>query len=218
MAGFLDRDNRIIDMVLTNNGKRLLSQGDLRFCYWTPFDDEIDYQPYIAESSSLSQDQLSSSIYSSIENTPVREAVSGYRNFNSSGSDTVNVIHPMFTMPQGQKVLPRSVFVENTGTFVISTNQRSVQRIHQKGEATGKFINSIQPQDLGVERFDSTDFSIFLSYFKDSFPSDFQTEGFQIRVLKSGSNGYVELRTRRDMNNDLTYSNDVKVLTGQQED
>jgi hypothetical protein len=47
MAGFLDSQQRIIDMVLTSRGKLLLSNGELRFVYWAAFDDEVDYHPRI---------------------------------------------------------------------------------------------------------------------------------------------------------------------------
>lgn len=213
MAGFLDRDTRIIDMVLTNHGKSLLSKGKLNFCYWIPFDDEIDYDPYIANSSSLTADQLSSSIYRNIEDTPIREAVSGYRNFNASGSDTVNVHRPMFTIAQGQTVLPRSVF-PSEGDRTITTFQRKVQRIYQDRDRKGKLLNSIDSKDMGTERFESTNVVLDFSYSRDSFPPDFQTEGFHVRILRSGSNGWSELSPRRDMSNDLSYSNDLRIFTG----
>lgn len=213
MAGFLDRDTRIVDMVLTNHGKRLLSRGELRFCYWVPFDDEVDYQPYLANSASLTSEQLSASIYASIESTPIREAVSGYRGFNLSGSDFTNVHRPLFTMAQGQQVLPRTVFPE-AGTRQVTTKQRRVQRIYHDRDRSGKFINALEPKDLGIERFESSDFSLEYSYEKDSFPADFQPDGFHMRVLRSGSNGWTEVAPRRDMNNDLSYSNDIRVFTG----
>lgn len=43
MAGFLDSESQIIDMVLTGHGKKLLSHGQLRFVYWAAYDDEIMY-------------------------------------------------------------------------------------------------------------------------------------------------------------------------------
>lgn len=216
MAGFLDRDTRIIDMVLTNQGKSLLSRGQLRFCYWTPFDDEIDYRPYVAESGSLTSEQWTTSFNRSIEETPIREAVAGYRDVGPSGSDTVNVNRPIFTMGQGQVVLPRATFPAD-GTRELETKQRRVQRIYQDRDKKNKYVNSIEPHDLGIERFDSSAFVLEFSYTKDSFPPDFQPEGFHVRVFRSGSNGFVEVTPRRDMSNDIAYSNDVRVFTGQKE-
>jgi len=216
MAGFLDRDTRIIDMVLTCKGKSLFSKGDLHFCYWIPFDDDIDYQPTVSESGSLSAIQLTASIKQSIEDTPIREAVSGYTNFNNSGSDFTNVRNPMFTMAQGQKVLPRAVFPDDTEKTIL-TNQRMVRRIYQDRDNNGKYNNSISPRDIGVERFDSTAFSLEFAYEKDSFPHDFRTKGFHIKVLRSGSDGLTEVVPKRDMSNDLSYSNDVRVFTDKDE-
>lgn len=213
MAGFLDRDTRILDMVLTSYGKRLLSRGELNFCYWTPFDDEVDYNPFIAGSASLSDDQLSSSVYQSIETTPLREATTGYRNFNASGSDFTNVHRPIFTMAQGQDILPRASFPDS-GSREVQTYQRKVQRVYTDKDEEGKYLNPIQNVDLGVERFRSTFFTLELSYHRDSFPTDFQPDGFHVRVLRSGSSGWAEVDPRRDMNNDLAYSNDVRVFTG----
>lgn len=216
MAGFLDRNTRIIDMVLTGHGKSLLSQGQLRFCYWTPFDDEVDYQPPIVQSASMSPEQLSASIYRSIEDTPIREATTGYRTLNSSGSDFTNVHRPIFTMAQGQVVLPRTVFPHEENRN-IHTTQRKVQRIYQDRDRRGRYANSLEARDIGTERFDASTFSLEFSYTKDSFPSDFQPEGFHVRVYRSGSNGWAEVVPRRDMSNDISYNNDVRVFTGQTE-
>jgi len=213
LAGFLDKNTRIIDMVLTSHGKQLLSRGDLRFCYWIPFDDEIDYQPFLSESGSLSEEFLSSSIYQAIETTPIREATTGYRAFNRSGSDFTNVHNPIFTKALDQYVLPRTSF-PITAARTVESKQRKVERIYQNRDEDGKFENSIQPRDLGIERYDSSTFTIELSYTRDSFPVDFQPEGFFLRMMKSGSSGWTEVRPRRDMGNDLSYNNDLLIFTG----
>jgi hypothetical protein len=200
-------------MVLTSQGKSLLSKGSLRFCYWTPFDDEIDYQPYIANSGSLSSEQLSASLFQLIEDTPVREATTGYRNFNISGSDYTNVHRPIFTIPQGQQIIPRTTFPGETNRY-IQTQQRKIQRIYQDRDKKGKYDNKIDPFDIGTERYESSTFVLEFSYAKDSFPTDYPTEGFHVRVLRSGTAGWTELDPRRDMSNDLTYNNDVRIFTG----
>ncbi len=214
MAGFLDRQTRIVDMVLTGRGKDLLSRGELNFCYWIPFDDEINYDPFISSSGSMGLAQLSASIDVEIENTPVREATTGYRYTNSSGSDFTNVHRPMYTMPQGQQVLPRAVFPV-TGSRDLNTKQRRVQRVYHTRDADGRYLNTIDPVDIGVERFDPTRFSLDMSYTNDSFPHDFNPEGFHVRLYRSGSMGLTEVSPKRDMNNDIAYNNDVKVNTCQ---
>lgn len=213
MAGFLDKNTRIIDMVLTSHGKRLLSAGDLHFCYWIPYDDEIDYDPFISTSSSLSSDQLSASIYQSIETTPLREATTGYSDFNKERSDFTNVHNPIFTKAQGQEVLPRAVFPQAAERF-IEARQRKVERIYQDRDKKKKYDNPLLARDIGTERYDSSTFVLELAYSKDSFPSDFQPEGFIFRMLQSGSSGWSEVVPRRDLNNDLSYNNDVRIFTG----
>lgn len=212
MAGFLDRNTRIVDMVLTSYGKRLLSRGELNFCYWTPFDDEVDYDPFIALSGSMREDELLDAVYLSIEQTPIREATHGYKLFNLSGSDFTNVHRPMFTMAQGQRNLPRAVFSGSAQS--IRTLQRRLRRIYQERDKNGKYVNSSDPVDLGVERFGSSQFEINLSYENDSFPPDFQPAGFHVVVLSSGSGGWSEVEAKRDMSNNLSINNDVKIHTG----
>lgn len=214
MSGFLDKKTRILDVVLTNYGKGLLTKGDLNFCYWVAFDDEIDYSPFIAESGSLTSAELSSSILTSIENTPIREAVAGYPAFNANGSDFTNVRSPLFTRSQGQNFLPRARFPESASREV-NSKQRMVQRVFP-GELQGK-IGSMPAKDLFVERFDPTTVELELSYEKDSFPNDFQPEGFHVTFFKSGSSGFSEVSPKRDMDNNLSLMNDMKVSFSKKE-
>ena len=51
--GLLDKNDRIIDLVLPSEGRRQLSLGELEFKYFSVFDDEVDYDPYVANSGSL---------------------------------------------------------------------------------------------------------------------------------------------------------------------
>jgi len=213
MAGFLDKNTRIVDVVLTNNGKRLLSQNKLNFCYWVPFDDELDYDPFISGSASLSQEQLSSSVYLSIETTPIREAVSGYKIGNMLSTDKTNVNRPMFTMAQGQTQLPQAQFPDDSSR-TIETKQRKVSIVYNEETDIDNFSVNLDSKDGGVERFDSTDFKLDLSYSKDSFPPDFQPDGFLVTILRSGSEGYYEVDSKRDMNNDLSYGSDLILFTG----
>ena len=217
MAGFLDRETRVLDMVLTNPGKSLLSKGQLRFCYWIPYDDEVCYDPYIAESGTLSAEALSASTDLHIETTPVREATTGYRYFNMSGSDFTNVHRPMFTMAQGQDVVPRAVFPPAEDREIV-TSQRQVVQFFKERDGVGHFLSPIPPVVVGNERYDSTAFTVELKYGRDSFSSEFSPEGFRVQVFKSGSaGGLVEVSSRRDLQNDLCYGSDVRVFTGRRQ-
>jgi hypothetical protein len=214
MTGFLDKNTRVLDMVLTSHGKYLLSRSELHFCYWIPYDDEIAYDPFIAESGSMSGEQLTSSIYQAIESTPIREATTGYRSFNSSGSDFTNVHMPMFTTAQGQKILPRVIFA--SGSNEITTKQRRIVVTHKDAnqqDVTNQMPAPSNDIDHGVERFDSTQFTLQYSYSNESFSTDFQPDGFFLRIFKSGSSGLTEVRSKHDTNNDMSYSNDIKIFT-----
>lgn len=43
--GFLDKQSRVIDFVLTERGRQLYATGELDFAYFSLFDDGIDYDP-----------------------------------------------------------------------------------------------------------------------------------------------------------------------------
>jgi hypothetical protein len=210
MAGFLDKNTRIIDMVLTGYGKGLLSKGDLKFVYWIPFDDEVDYDPYISMSASMESAELSSSINAQIEEALVREATTGYKFLNFSGSDTSNVNRPVYTMAQGQKIVPRIEHKRDNG-YDIGASQRKVSETFVKRDKDGMIVEREGPFDRGYERFEATAADIDLSYTADSFPSDFMQEGFFVRVFSSGSDGLVEVRHKRDSNNEVAFSNDLRL-------
>lgn len=218
MAGFIDKNTRILDMVLTNYGKKLLSDGNLNFCYWTAFDDEIDYDPFISTSSSLSEEELLEAVYTSIETTPIREATSGYRSGNKIGEDRTNLNNPMFTVPQGQEILPRSVFPDDS-TREVETLQRRIIKVFSAPKTGPNNIPHLEPVDIGIERFigNKSGVTLELAYENDSFPTDFQPEGFHITVLKSGSSGYTEVSPRYDLKNDLTFGNEIRILPDSEE-
>lgn len=65
---FLDRKSRVVDVVLTERGRRLFANGELDFAYVSFFDDGIDYDPY--SSGTLTDDAREDLIYS----TPMFEA------------------------------------------------------------------------------------------------------------------------------------------------
>lgn len=99
MAGFLDPSERVIDMVLTDQGKQLLMRGDLHFTFWQAFDDEVDYQP---QATHLRADQTLAQRQQELTETPlVREATLGYRGLNFAADDTTNVHRPMYSGPPG---------------------------------------------------------------------------------------------------------------------
>lgn len=213
--GFLDKQDRVIDMVLTDEGKRLLSLGELEFSYYAFFDDEVDYSPYIPNSSSLSSADLSASIVREIEATPVREATVG-SNFSHalSGRDCTNVNRPIFTMPHGQGFLPRvELVLPSSGTVEVSQRQREV--VYIKRDDTGKPIQQIGPASKGYERFHAGVATIDVRL-KDFFE---HSDGFLLRVFSSGSDsGLKEIFSKRDFRNDRSYSLETKIFVDDESD
>lgn len=212
MGGFLDKETRIVDMVLTGLGKRLLSQGDLSFVYWVPFDDEVDYDPYIYNSGSLTMAQMSQSQFDQVEATLVREATSGYRSMNKSGSDYTNVHRPLFNMPQSQRVLPRMQSSFGTGSveLTLEVKQRKVYDIHIRKDQFGNTIEQLGPYDRGQERYESSNVILGYKYAPGSFPPDFNSDGFLVRVYRSGSEGLIEVGERLDSENQIAYGPEIR--------
>jgi hypothetical protein len=201
MAGFLDNKERVIDMQLTGLGRRLLSEGELRFWYWAAFDDEIDYAGPWPDSSgnirvgddlvpllSMSGDQLQQLNQIYVEETPIREAVNGMRLFNLSGSETTNVQRPLFTIPPGQEILPR-MQADIAGGDTIRMQQQEILDQVIKRDAKGRTISSDGPFSRGINRFNSNMIVARLSYVTGSYDARHPLEGFYVRVLVSGGQG-----------------------------
>ncbi len=66
--GFLDKQSRVIDIVLTERGRKLYSYGQLDFTYFGLFDDGIDYNPW--SSGTLTSEEIETQV----ESTQVLEA------------------------------------------------------------------------------------------------------------------------------------------------
>jgi hypothetical protein len=210
MAGFLDKNERIIDMVLTGLGRDLLAKGDLRFVYWMPFDDEVDYDPYISQSGSLTAAELSASRVEQTEESLVREATTGYRSTNAVSLDTTNVSRPVFTMPQGQSQLPR-MFVSQTGTLSIEIKQKKIVDHKQKKDQFGNVTGHIGPIHRGHERYGSSSRSVECAYVPGSFLPEQQLDGFMLRVFKSGSDGLTEVPEKLDSSNSIVFGGEIVV-------
>lgn len=210
MAGFLDKTDRVVDMILTGEGKSLLSSGDLRFVYYAFFDDEIDYDPFFHASSSLSSEQMSASLQESIECTPIREAILGQMVGSRDIRNTTNGTSVLFTMPQGKTVLPRIQITPSTTSGTLEVSQRKLQDLYVKRDGSGLVIDQMGPYDQGYERF-STAVLNFQPTVQDFFDEDHQ-EGFLVRAYFSGSEGLVETKEKRDLSYDLSYFNNLKLV------
>jgi hypothetical protein len=189
MAGFLDNTERVIDMVLTGAGKKLLMKGDLRFVYWIPFDDEADYQV-------------------KVEDPLVREACSGYPSNNKNAEDRVNVNQPLFTAPN-RSVLP-TMDVDISGSSV-KVKQQPYTKTYVKYDGDGKELTKVGPVPDGVDRTNILSALVDAKYETGSFPPDHTLEGFLVTMYVSSSDGLVEIFHNRDSAGDLVYRNDLKL-------
>jgi hypothetical protein len=208
MAGFLDKNNRVVDLILTGLGKSQLSLGKLNFMYWAPFDDEIDYTPYISQSGTMDSATLSSSISDQIENSLITEAVTGYRPLDHRGQDLTNVRKPIFTMPHGQTRLPTMVLVSSSGSDLsLTVDQSKLFDLLIKRDLMGNVSQQLGPFDRGYVRSDSSAESITLSH--DGFPPDHRSDGFLIKVLTSGSDGFSDSSSNRDLSNQISFDEDL---------
>ena len=154
--GFLDKNEDVIDMVLTGVGQKLLSQGKLRFVYWMPFDDEVDYDPYVAASGSMSVAEVTSSKVLQTENGLVREAVSGYKDINPFHLDRTNVNRPLFSIPQGQTTIPKIVKVHRTGSATIDLKLQKVVDWYSKKDHRGDKVAD-EYVDRGFQHFGTSE-------------------------------------------------------------
>lgn len=209
--GFLSKETDVIDMVLTGLGQNLLSQGKLRFVYWMAFDDEIDYDPYVANSGSLSVVEVTASKTTQIENGPVREAVTGYKNSNPIHLDRINVNLPLFTVPQGQTTLPKIIKVHRTGSLSLNLKmQKVIDKYSKKNNNGNKIVE--ESVDRGWHHSEATQQSFEYRYTPNSFPPEHQLEGIKIRVFSSGSGGLIEINPKHDLNDDVAFKSDLKLV------
>lgn len=198
-------------MVLTDEGKRQLSLGELRFVHYSFFDDAVDYDPYVSNSSSLSEQELSSSKRDQTESFLALEAVTGlsYKRLQND-LDTVNVNKHLFTMPQSQKVLPRASFDPLIVSGTIQVDQQKIVERFVKKDLDGNVLSSTGPYDKSFVRHRTSNVTIDVGI--DDFFPDFMQSGFQVLLLKSGSDGLELVEPKRDSLEDDCYGADLKLL------
>lgn len=209
MGGFLDPKERIVDVVLTGLGKRLLSRGDLHFTYWIPYDDEIDYDPYVSNSGSLLSSDLAAAKISLTEEPLIREAASGYsRGMNMLSKDQTNVQRPLHTIPSGQTVLPGLKLdgLDDSGGLSITIDQKNVNVRNLDSDIAVSKIRSV-----GIVRSNSSESEIMASYSQDGYPRDFDLEGILITVHASSSDGYSEVLSNVDSSGSTIFRNDLVI-------
>ncbi len=214
--GILDSNTRVVDFVLTQEGRKLRSQGKLKFVYFSVSDDDTDYQPFISNSGSLTAAAYTSSVNLQIENSLVLEAVNGYENKNLFGKDQINIKRNLFTVPQGQTIVPKIITMHRTGTVELNSQQRIVSDVFEKKDSNGNVTEMIGPVVRGYERFNSSKFTFEYQYTPDSFPKEYELEGLLIKTYLSTSNGYIPTHHKFDGNDDVSFRNDFKIVKNQE--
>ena len=208
--GILDKNTRVIDMILTDCGKELYSKGELEFSYYAFSDGGVDYDPYITNSGSLTPDQLTEEKENQISATIVREAVFGHqggKNFESK--DETNIRNLLFTVPQGQTIVPEMTFTPDLISGSIETKQQKVIERSVTKDKSGVVINILSEVDRGYRKFKSQKLVIDAEI--EDFFEKSSRDGFTLRVFESGSSGLSELVYKRDNRNIVSYSNDLQL-------
>jgi len=110
----LDRKERIIDLVLTDKGKELLSKNQLKFEYYAFSDAGIDYSGSLVASSSTG---MSTDDY--VHKNLSFEADQRTNSMNSNKSVDLQTF--LYTIPAGNKVLPEfNVGIDDTQTIPLA--------------------------------------------------------------------------------------------------
>lgn len=177
---FLDKNDRVYDILLTEDGIRALSRGQLNYSYFVVFDDEIDYDPFLPLSSSYSQEQLVEERNKQIEETLLLE--SPVIKAKSSRIDNEQSLAPrynLFDAADGFKIIPK--FLANpSGSFSIEVQQQTVD-----------------DKKYHYYRGKSTQVSISAKLEGDNEQSSISS-GFEIEYFSSGSTGLVPFDAKRD--------------------
>lgn len=167
--GYLDKQSRVIDVVLTERGRKLYSVGQLDFAYFGLFDDCIDYDP-VPGSGSYTQEQIEQQI----ESTPIMEAP-----FVPDVRGTVAPNEPIqhiFTASPGYVEIPAMVSPIDDDTAILMADQRREDGVYRR---TGTSLSQIDLRMTGEVEIGNP--------------------GFIIRVLASGTNGFQPLPFKRDL-------------------
>lgn len=218
MSGFLDPGERVIDLVLTDTGKRLLLKGALQFIYWVPFDDEVNYTPTVTifGSGSLTQEELDTTITNAsrslTEDPIILEAMSGYRGLNAREIDNTNVYRPMYTARPGvghMSPLPQ-LTLSQTSSLDVQVEQTFKSKRQVKKDIAGNVLEFMS-SDVGYQRRAGTNVQLGVGYNTGSFIPDKSYEGFLITMYQEVSGTLQEVVHNMDADGNITYRNDLSL-------
>jgi len=169
-VGYLDKQSRVVDVVLTEKGRKLFAVGRLDFAYFGLFDDCLDYDP-VPGTGSYTNEQREAQI----EATLVLEAPF-VRDVRAATAPLEPIDH-IFTAAPGYVQVPAMLSPVDGDEASLMADQRVDGGVYRR---TGTSYVQIDPQVAGdVER---------------------GNPGFIVRVFSSGSNGLQPLKFRHDLN------------------
>ncbi len=111
--GFLDKQSQIVDVVLTEHGRRLYASGKLDLVYFAVLDDGVDYDPYPATLSDTDRETM-------IEHASSFEAPIVMRRNDPIG--TLEPVNHVFTAADGFETIPQ-ISSPMTSSFDVSCAQ-----------------------------------------------------------------------------------------------
>ncbi len=196
--GFLDKKEQVVDLILTREGRRQLAEGSLRFRHFALFDDEVDYDPYVSNSGSFSDEQLEERRLALIEDTLVFEAFPGRLITEVSDADHVmGPASPLFDMPQGQTVLPRMSVTPDVTSSLLEVRQAVVS-----SEGPRSFPAGVMRQSPSIATFELS---------MRDYHGDQADHGVLVRLFTSGSDGLREIPPARDYLNEHSFGIHAKM-------
>lgn len=222
MAGFLDAGERVIDLVLTDTGKQLLLNGKLRFAYWIPFDDEVNYQPVVTVdhlSGTLpTPDDITAAItaasQSMLEDPIIREASYGYRGLNDIQEDTTNLQRPLFTaVPGVGHISPIPEMIVSTDTATVQVTQYSTSKRMVRKNELGNIVATSMYDD-GFRRIAGQGTNVDITYSTGSFSPDQALEGFLVTMYQNVSGTLKEVVHNAGADGQVAYLNDLSIRLG----
>lgn len=186
--GFLDRKDRVLDVVLTEEGRRQFALGKLEFAYFSVNDDLIDYDPWISDSGSYDAAGLEERRNQLIESTPLLEAPIVLR--PERRRDAVSALAPtssLFTAAQRYSRLP-SMVLNPSGSASLSVIQ---------------YPTAVGTSAMTYGREQSTYVLVDLGHVGDIDQAT--GVGFKVEVYESSSDGLKNLSMRRDLSERPSY-------------
>ena len=135
--GYLNKQSRVIDIVLTEHGRKLYAIGDLNFEYFALFDDGIDYDPWSTGSLTDNERELQIDATLSLEAPFIKDVMGTIA--------PLEPINHLFTASPGFELIPQ-MLLPNNDSISLAADQRNNNGIYQR---TGTSLAQIDMDIIG---------------------------------------------------------------------